>query len=115
MYVQGAHPKDVVCLRPKKEYKDKFVNALFNVDGIIGYRIPFEAIFPGGAYAMSKDDAKAIKDLGIEVEYVEVIDLGSLPLEERNAIKKRSIESARANRDRIKARLSKKYGIRQPE
>lgn len=86
--------------------KDKFLDLLF------GENITHELL--GGENSIYRVSPKVYDYLiqeGFELEQVEVKNLGSLSLEERNRIKTQQKERARKNKDSIIEKICEKYGI----
>ncbi|MCF7910100.1 hypothetical protein K9L16_00315 [Candidatus Pacearchaeota archaeon] len=87
--------------------KERFIDMLFRE------KIPHE-LLGGGEKAIYRVSPKVYDYLvqeGFKFNFVDVKDLGSLSLEERNRIKTQQIERARKNKDELANCLCEKYGI----
>ncbi len=86
------------------EQESSFINAIFD------HRIP-HASYYGGLYSTSNEGKEKLESLGIDLEIMKVVNIGDLPLEERNEIKEKCRSYLLSKREKARRELKAEYGL----
>ncbi|MFH1956257.1 MAG: hypothetical protein ABIJ28_01245 [Patescibacteria group bacterium] len=92
------------CFRLKDKVQlDAFIDILFKNE------MPFESL-PNDIFSISLKDKEQFEQLGFQLEEAEIVNLSTLSLKERNAIKEKCRQNWLANKDEAIKKFLKKYG-----